>query len=142
MVINIIKKVIKTFALSFLGAYLPLLISFTIFFLRRSEPLLGTDLPNYIGWVMFIAIVPFIYNAPITTLILYIASLLDKRVLNKWFVSSFSFYGSVVVSIFLTLENKSLWFLNNIWYFWGIILIPLVVVIILMNIKKWKMKFK
>ena len=128
MVVDTIKKIFKNLAISFLGAYLPYLIYFTIIFLRGREPLLGNDISNFIGEAIFMGLYP-LFSTPFIVLILYIASLIEKRVLNKWFVFSFSFYSSVIIIIL-----SNFW---DIWYSISFTLISLVVVIILMNIKRW-----
>ena len=90
---TIVKKIIKTFTLIFLGIYLPYMVYFIMIFLLGIEPLV--NLPNYVGEIGYI--VPFIISfALFLTLILYIASLLDKRVLNKWFVLIVAFSFSII----------------------------------------------
>ena|SRR3989344_2570847 len=130
---EVIKKIVKILGISFLGFYLPYLIFIILAFVFKTE---GTDLIDFPGAATLLALSSIIYGF-FAVLVLYISSLIDKRVFNKGFVFGFSFYWFVTISIFTGLENKSVWFLNSIWYFWGFILIPLVVVIVLMNIKKW-----
>ena len=125
MGIKIIKNIIYTFAIAFLGAYLSFFIIFSVSFLLHTEPLLGSDLPNYLGWLIFISIWPLIF-APFITIALFIFSLFDKRFLNKWFVLGFSAYSFIANFI-----------IKNLWYSVGFVLISLVIIFIFMNIKKW-----
>ena len=138
MITNAIKKILETLAISFLGVYLAYLVYFTVTFLRESEPLLGSDLQNYIWGVMFVALVP-LASAPFVAFILLLFSFLDKRILNKWFVFGFAIYffvAGLVVDNIVSLEDSSV----NSWIPLGFILVSLIIVIILMNIKKWATK--
>ena len=93
MVSNTIKKTFTVFTLSFLGVWLPYLAYLVIIFLSGIEPLM--NLADYIDIILSITPLIVLFALFLTT-ILYIASLLDKRVLNKWFVLGFAAIFSII----------------------------------------------
>ncbi len=129
---EIIKKIVKIFGVSFLGFYLPNLTLVILTFVFRTEGTYLIDLPG----AAILLILPSIIYGFIAMVVLYISSLIDKGVLNKNFIFGLSFYWFVIISIFTGFENGSIWFLNNIWYFWGFILIPLIIALVIMKKEK------
>ena len=43
----------------------------------------------------------------------------------------------IVFLIFTGFENNNLWFIKSTWFFILILLVPLVITLIFMNLKKW-----
>ena len=124
-----IKKVIETFWISFLGFYLPYLLLIILVFITNADV---SYLIDFEGAVLLSILPPIIYGF-FATVILVTTSFFDKRILNKWFVFGFGIY-CFILGLFL--QNHSSWVLVFS------ILISLSIACILMNIKKWIVKFK
>ncbi len=88
----IIKKILKTFIVSFFGLYLPYFILFAISFLfYNGGSQVGYGAENFVFVAIFMSITPFVFTL-FATFILLISSFIDKRVLNSWFIFLFGVY--------------------------------------------------
>lgn len=136
----ITKTIIKTFVTSFIVFYFTYIIVIGVSLVKgiiiNENSNLSFNL--FSSAVIFspILMVPvcLIYGF-FYTMILSILSLLDKRVLNRRFV-----IGSIFYLLFMSFIFKDLQ-LPNMWFSIGFILISLII-LLLMNIKKLKIKFK
>ena len=130
---NLLKKIIRTISLSFLGVYLPYLIVFTWGFIFQHEPnsLVGRGFINYMFVALLIGI-GLIFYSPLITFVLLFTSLLDSRIRQWRFVLLFSLYSGILLVI------EAIWFPLSFWYFLIFIIVSLIVVIIFMNQQKVK----
>ncbi len=120
------KKIAKTLGVSFLGFYLPYLFFTTIgFIFFDAGSKVGYGLGNYIAVAILIALVLFV-AALVITIILLLFSLVDNRILNKWFVFGFSIYCLIFGFI-----NQQV----NTWLLLLVVFVSLFIV--LLAIKTW-----
>ena len=88
----VLLKTLKVFVLSFLGVFLPFLLYFIII-LFTIDPIENTL--NIIEDFLYVISVILTFTL-FLTMILFIASILDKRVLNKWVVIPISVFLSLI----------------------------------------------
>ena len=130
---EMIKKIIKNYFISFLGFYLPNLILVILGFLFNTQ---GTYLIDFTGVAILISFSSVVYSF-FSSIVLGIFSLTEKIFTNKWVVFAFSLYWSIVFLIFTGFGNNNLWFIESNWLFTIILLVPLVITLIFMKFKKW-----
>lgn len=127
-----IKKTIKTSIISATMLYLIQAVIIIVAFILHIE---GIDFRELL--IMLIITVPQnLFYGLFITIILYPFASLEERILNWWFVVGFTLYV-FIVNFILKDTWMGLWF-----YQLGFILISLLVIIIFMNIKRWRTKFK
>lgn len=127
---TIIKKIFKIFIISFLGFYLPYLILIIFPFIQNTKSIEGEDLVDFTGASTLISI-PAIIFASFAVVVLLTFSLIDKKVLNGWFIFCFAIYCFVLG--FLN-QQKSTLFLAIF------IIISLILVLVVVNASRWMKK--
>lgn len=117
------KKIIRTYLISAITVYCPYLLIVLIGLIQDhgANGEIGSSLPELATVSVLLIPTALIYGFFITAC-LYVFSLIDKRVLNKWFVMGFSLYSFL-----------SSFIIQHLWYSVASALVPLIIAVIIMK---------
>mgnify|MGYP001567618967 CR=1 FL=1 len=122
-----VKKILKIYLWSFLGFYVPILVTMNILVSLKSRgPFVWMSVLQYINYSLFLMIYPFIF-APFAVVVLYLLSFLDKRVSNGWFT-----FGVGVYCLMIGKMNQT----RSLWFIVSVELASLIIVLLVMNFRK------